>query len=222
MNALLERKDAAVRQDEEHGLQVAYEALAEALLNVPDEKVVADVVSVAEALGSAAFEGFAPSKGLAQRYYDRFFVPTSPLYLPLSEDRVAGAQTVDGRTEFGQLAGKATDHARACYEAAGFAYGQLQGFEPTVRSLRPDSLASELAFLAYVKQAAVRGDVPAETSDRLTCQFLRTHRPAWMEKAARLMAARDDDFYARVCRLAAEVCALDLEHASAQDAPKQP
>ena len=95
-----------------------------------------------------------------------------------------------------------------CYRAVGFDYRALAGFGPAVGSLRPDSLAAELAFMAFLARAAAEaaGEDPAasERAAELLRQFAREHANAWLPKAARLLAAGDDDLYARTAALAAD------------------
>ena len=100
------------------------------------------------------------------------------------------------------------DHVLKCYRAVGFDYRALAGFGPAVGSLHPDSLAAELAFMAFLARAAseAAGDDPAASgrAAELLCQFAREHANAWLPKAARLLAAGDDDLYARAAALAAD------------------
>ena len=70
--------------DELRGFAVIAEACAEAFLNEPSAQIVDDVARVAQALGDGRFDGVVADEALRQRYSERFFVPTSPLYVPLS------------------------------------------------------------------------------------------------------------------------------------------
>ncbi|WP_167536690.1 molecular chaperone TorD family protein [Gordonibacter pamelaeae] len=176
------------------------------MLNEPTEQVVQDVRRVAEALGDTRFDGVEPGAPLTQRYYDRFFVSASPFFVPLSESSVRGAFDEDGRTVYASTHSSKGDHAFLCYEAAGFDYRALGGFEPAVKALKPDSLACELAFLAALGFHAAQADdeACACASIRLFEEFAREHVGAWISQAARCLAAADDDFYARVVAFAAE------------------
>lgn len=189
-----------------HGCSVLLSACAAALLNEPTEQVVQDVRRVAEALGDTRFDGVEPGAPLTQRYYDRFFVSASPFFVPLSESSVRGAFDEDGRTVYASTHSPKGDHAFLCYEAAGFDYRTLGGFEPAVKALKPDSLACELAFLAALGFHAAQADdeACACASIRLFEEFAREHVGAWISQAARCLAAADDDFYARVVAFAAE------------------
>ena len=61
------------------GFRTVMAVCAEALLNLPTEDVVANVRSVAEALGDDGFDDVVADAALEQRYYDRFFVSAHPL-----------------------------------------------------------------------------------------------------------------------------------------------
>ena len=167
-----------------------------------------DVARVAQALGDGRFDGVVADEALRQRYSERFFVPTSPLYVPLSECSVRGAAEEEGRVRYAPASGAQADHVLNCYRAVGFDSRALAGFGPAVGSLHPDSLAAELAFMAFLARAAVEaaGEDPAasERAAELLCQFAREHANAWLPKAARLLAAGDDDLYARAAALAAD------------------
>ena len=165
--------------DELRGFAVIAEACAEAFLNEPSAQIVDDVARVAQALGDGRFDGVVADEALRQRYSERFFVPTSPLYVPLSECSVRGAAEVEGRVRYAPASGAQTDHVLKCYRAVGFDYRALAGFGPAVGSLHPDSLAAELAFMAFLARAAVEaaGEDPAasERAAELLCQFAREH-----------------------------------------------
>ena len=167
-----------------------------------------DVARVARALGDGRLDGVVADEALRQRYSERFFVPTGPLYVPLSECSVRGAAEEEGRVRYAPVSGARADHVLRCYRAVGFDYRALAGFGPAVGSLRPDSLAAELAFMAFLARAAAEaaGEDPAasERAAGLLRQFAREHANAWLPRAARLLAAGDDDLYARTAALAAD------------------
>ena len=188
-------KDApkARSPEELQGFAVVAEACAEAFLNEPSAQIVDDVARVARALGDGRLDGVVADEALRQRYSERFFVPTSPLYVPLSECSVRGAAEEEGRVRYAPVSGAQADHVLKCYRAVGFDYRALAGFGPAVGSLRPDSLAAELAFMAFLARAAAEaaGEDPAasERASELLRQFAREHANAWLPRAARLLAA---------------------------------
>ena len=204
-------------EDEARGFAVAYEAFCEALINVPSTRTVEDAQHVARALGSTSLDGFCAGAGMTQRYYDRFFVPTSSVHIPLSEARITGASNEEAGISYGPEADGGTEHAAASYRAAGFDPHALAGDPLAVGGLAPDSLAAELAYLAFLKQGSLESG-GAEVYDRFACAFLSAHKPRWVKKAAGIMADQDDDFYARVVALAAQVMEEDLAALTAADA----
>ena len=182
--------NAAEQMQVLRGVKVLAEACAEALVNEPTPEVLADLRKVAAALG--------------------MFVTTSPHYVPLIESSVANRIEADGRVSYGAVSSSKSDHVIRCYKTAGFDYTGMRGYEIAVKSLHPDSMASELAFMAFLAEAAVEeleagkgADGGACAGERLLCDFARRHT-RWFADAARLMAATDDDLYARVAALAAE------------------
>lgn len=204
-----------VLADQLYGCAVIASACSAALVKEPTDEVLRDLLAVAEALGDTRFEGVKPSAQLKQRYYDRFFVSASPYFVPLFECSVREAGEDDGRMMYAPVNGPASDHVLRCYRAVGFDYRSIKGFDLAVKSLKPDSMASELAFIAALTQAAVQLDGDAAAKERaaqLLVQFVSEHPARWFEKAADCLRRTEDDFYAKVCDLAAgTVAALASE-----------
>ncbi|QKF07692.1 hypothetical protein HLV38_05890 [Berryella wangjianweii] len=162
---------------------------------------------------------------LEQRFYDRFLVPTTGVFIPLAEGCVTGAETAGahGRIAWGPREGRLTAHVRTLYDQAGFQPASLtHSLAPS--AMRDDFLGCELAFLAFLRhpgasEGTARGDQDAR--DRFAHAFLRRHG-AWFDRAADLMEAQDDDFYARVVRLAALVARADLQLLDERITPPTP
>lgn len=199
--------DATERIQALRGVRVLAEACAEALVNEPSDQVVGDLQKVARALGDDRFDGVEADDALRQRYYDRTVVASSPYFVPLIESSVANRTENGGRVSFGAVSSSRSDHVLRCHKAAGFDYTGMRGYKIAVKNLHPDSMASELAFMAYLAEAAVEeleaGKGPDCAGERLLLDFAKRHT-RWFGDAARLMAATDDDLYARVAALAAE------------------
>ncbi len=197
------------------GFRTVMAVCAEALLNLPTEDVVADVRSVAEALGDDGFDDVVADAALEQRYYDRFFVSAHPAYVPLCEDAVRGGYMDGDRFRYGSVCGKHYAHTLTCYKAVGFDFRRLAGFEPSATTLKPDSMASELAFLVFLADSALeaedRDPEVAQRSRELLVTFARDHACRWFDDAAECLERFDDDFYAGVCALAAEAVAVLAE-----------
>jgi len=197
------------------GFRTVMAVCAEALLNLPTEDVVANVRSVAEALGDDGFNDVVADAVLEQRYYDRFFVSAHPAYVPLCEDAVRGGYMDDDRFRYGSVCGKHYAHTLTCYKAVGFDFRRIEGFEPSVSMLKPDSMASELAFLAFLADSALaaegRDSEVAQRSRELLVTFARDHASRWFGDAVECLERFDEDFYAGVCALAAESVAALVE-----------
>lgn len=197
------------------GFRTVMAVCAEALLNLPAEDVVANVRSVAEALGDDEFNDVVADAALEQRYYDRFFVSAHPAYVPLCEDAVRGGYMDDDRFRYGSVCGKHYAHTLTCYKAVGFDFRRIEGFEPSVSMLKPDSMASELAFLAFLADSALaaegRDSEVAQRSRELLVTFARDHASRWFGDAVECLERFDEDFYAGVCALAAESVAALVE-----------
>ncbi len=190
----------------ERGLCTVYEMLVEALINPPDERICHDIAQVARTVGFDELEKTAKDAedpSAAQRYYDRFFVPTSGTYIALSECRMADAEIEGGRVSFGPAANRRYEHVQALYDQAAFDFHNLKGDPLSLRQLAADSLASELAFLAFLAKAKEEDAIPRDAADRFLCAFLKNHGINWVENAARIMKAQSNDLYAQLVELAA-------------------
>lgn len=209
--------DDRTRAQEARAASVVYEALAAALLNLPDARIVTDTTRIASLLGSSAFDDPAAIRIDEQRYNDRFFVSSSACFVPLSESCVRGAAAIDGIVRFGNTADAGTDHVARCFRAVGFDERKLAGHPLAVRSLRVDSLASELAFIAFLARSEAHAGEAEHTQGAGSAQralqraFLAEHLGCWIDKAARLVADTGEDFYARVVALAAAWVRIDQD-----------
>ena len=190
------------------GLAMVAEVCVRALVNEPAQGIVDDVRHVAQGLGSTRFDEVKASDDLHRRYYDRFFVSSSPLFVPLVESCVLGVWEDQGFRRFGTFGGPAADHVSGCYRALGFDYRAIRGYDLAVQRLRPDSMASELAFIALLARSACSTDAGVEAAVRsgaLLCQFAHEHALRWFAAAAGELRRTDDDFYAGMCEIAANV-----------------
>lgn len=190
---------------------LVYETLAEALLNVPDERILSDVARVADVLGAEGLGRFEAGADLEQRYFDRFFVPSSPYFVPLSESCLRGSAVVDGARRYGPTAGPDIDHVEQCYRSWSFELSSLTGYPLAVKTLRADSLASELAFAALLAQAEseARSEDEAKRCRTWRGRFVNRHLARWADQAAEAVAETDDDFFARLCALVAAWVSFD-------------
>lgn len=196
------------------GMRVVYEAIVEALVNEPSDRIIDDMKNVAGLLGDDRFADVTPGDVLAQRYYDRFFVASSAFHIAWEERAVWTANIANGRVEYGSPAVARSAHVLSCYREAGFDFRALSGYEIAVKSLKPDSLASELAFMAFLHDGASRafkaGDIAnAAANRRLALSFLTQHLSKWTPRTAELAALSGNDFYARLAAFAVDAVEMD-------------
>lgn len=199
------------------GFAATLEACAAAFLNEPDDEVVGNLKTVAQTLDDHDFDDVAVDEALRQRYADRLFVASSPYYVPLLESCIVGSGVDEhGVVRYGPSQSNRGDHVFRCYKALQFDPAALPGSPLAVQSLKADSLAAELSFLAFMKSNEAAswemGDhASAERWREFARAFAKEHANTWMAKAAEYLAATDDDFYASACDLAAETVAAIAE-----------
>lgn len=191
-------KIAAEMTSQIQGLSTLFDVCAEGFLNEPSDVVLADIRAVAHAMGNDRFDSFEASDQLTQRYYDRVLVASSVLYVPLQESCVRRSILQDNARCYASSGGAYAGHVERCYQVAGFDRGLLQGFDLALRSLRPDSLAAELAFVAFLLQQ------PGERAVQLAVQFCTEHLGRWVGVAQECLTETNDDLYARLCAFSAE------------------
>lgn len=194
------------RGDEAHACSVLFSVLAEALINEPAAQVTDEVGQVARAMGRDELSVLPDPEALKQSYYNRFAVPTSPTYVPLVESSIVHMRETEEGIAYGPLSASCSDHVAGCYAAVGFDPAALAGDRLVLLMAKPDSLAVELAFVAYLKACeseAATLEAAARCAD-LAAQFVREHLGRWVDSAAACLRASDDDFYAALCAFAAE------------------
>lgn len=203
----------SLHNDELYAAFIMYETLTEALVNIPTAGIVSDIARLARLLGIDNFENVIADKTLEQRFYERFFITTSPYFIPLSENSIQNTTVANGKRCFGPTNGSKTDHVAQCYRQSGFDPHALSGYPLFISSAHFDSLAFELSFMAFL----VRTEIETEQEHGLQNirlwqkEFLSQHLVPWVKKAAKIMGDTDDDFYARIVALAAAWIELDRE-----------
>lgn len=188
------------------GCSVLFDACAAALLNEPSQQIIDDMKRVAQLLGDNRFDRFGQNDDLTQRYYDRFFVSNTPVFVPLSENCMLTCCMTDDGPQYGSVEGIASDHVLRCYRAVGFDPARLQGFQPALQNARVDSLACECAFVAFLKskEAAADSEAEAQHLAQLADEFVGTHLGCWIRTVSACASRSDDDFYAELCAFAAD------------------
>lgn len=193
-----------------------YAVLAEVLMGSPTQAMLDDVARVAEAFGVEGFEGVCADAVLAQRFDDRFVVPSTRVYVPLSESCIRGMDETDGVVTYGRVSDANSIHAARCYAAAGFDIDAGRRASAASLCQRDDALAIELAFMAHLAsaEAATCDEAAANHARMWQREFLQGHLLAWVDCAAACLVRTEDDFYARVAALAAAWCRLDVQRVS--------
>ena len=195
------------------GRAVTFDVCASAFLNEPSEQVLADVALVGQALG-AEFEGLSGEMSaeelaeLRRCFNDVLFVAVSPRFVPLQESCLVGSGLgSDGKMHYGSVQSSRSDHVQRCYKAAGFDMTAVPACPVVKGTLRCDSLACELAFLAYLANGEFLAWQKGATEEalhwnRLANEFAHDHARVWFATARDRMQTVGAAFYAHVCDLA--------------------
>ncbi|RNL41937.1 hypothetical protein DMP06_00550 [Slackia equolifaciens] len=195
----------------------AYASLAAFLVTLPTKEMMDDLRRLACAVcGDGCVCDFSDVGDAIQVFHDRTSVTCSARFVPLSEQCVYRAECTKGESwTYGPVTGSRSSHVLACYRKAGFGFKGIQGFEPVVRSLRPDSLAAECAFMAYLLNRAACCSQSAESDEQFADAFLREHLSSWVGRAADMSEQTGNDYYAFIVRLCASFVRADVSAMSA-------
>lgn len=195
--------------DQLRGVSVLMRLCADALLNEPTQGMLDATRRACAVVGLDCCNEVVCTPQLRQRFDDRFFVATSPFYVPLTESSVRDLRLVDAVPHYATVDGLYARQVVGCYQAVGFDYRCLKGFSLSVATLKPDSMACELSFMAFLASSAAscaRAKPSAsKRAYQLLVQFAQQHAQAWFSQAACCLRMRDDDFYAQVAQVAAWV-----------------
>ena len=155
--------------------------------------------------------GCAGPSDLEQRYYDRFFVSSHPAYVPLYEDSIRSGYPDEGRFRYGTTEGRWYEHTLKCYQAVGFDYRLIEGHDLSVQKLKPRfvRLRAGVPFVSGGIRRLIDGSRGIRArSEELFVSFAGGDPRSMVRKGCGLGLERfEDDFYARVCRLAADTVA---------------
>lgn len=220
MGAMACENEAAV---EARAAGEVYGVLARIFASALTECSYAEFVQVACLLGCDEFAPGGVDFASAEAVFDaRFVVPGGRKYVPLSENCIAlvGEHgTVPDpvsvpRIVWGPLEGARSAHVVACYAAAGFNPDAVREGSLEAATLRDDSLAVELAFMAYLAagEAAAHeagDDARVQNARDWQARFLRDHLLTWVDRAATSLVRTSDDLYARAALLAESWCKFD-------------
>jgi len=199
-----------------------YEFLSFAFLNTPSEDILNSLRKNAE-----FFKELCPvntdflyeksTDDFVQEYYDRFFVPTSKLFVPSYESSIRNRKIKKGKTIYGKIDSNETFHVKACYEMVDFKIRELNGFSPLKDNHYPDHVAFELAFMAYMVKLELSalkcGDEENSVKwKKLQNDFLDEHLSKWIGDYAELTEEKGNGMYSYLSCISAAWTVMDLEH----------
>ncbi len=199
-----------------------YEFLSFSFLNTPSEELLTLIKE-----RSLQFEEFMEEKinfikdkdldHFTQEYYDRFFVPTSKLFVPPHESAIRNKKMKNGKISYGKLDSQETFHVKACYEIVDFKVDELNAFKPLKDNHYPDHIAFELAFLAHLVNHEVSAleyglSGKADKWRNLQKDFIREHLSKWIGDYALLTKEKGEGLYSYLINISARWIELDLEY----------
>lgn len=199
-----------------------YEFLSFSFLNIPSEEFLTLINDNSQDFGELTHEkiDFLQEKDLdyfTQEYYDRFFVPTSELFVPPHESAIRNRKVKNDKISYGKLDSQDTFHVKACYEIVDFKVEKLNAFQPLRDNHYPDHIAFELAFLTYL----VNFEVLALESEfiekankwrKLQRDFIVEHLSKWIRDYANLTKEKGEGLYSYLSNISARWIDLDLEY----------
>ncbi|MCK8823983.1 TorD/DmsD family molecular chaperone [Fuchsiella alkaliacetigena] len=200
-------------------LQV-YEFFASSLLNKPTVELLETLQQENDFFASLTEKELVQPKlydleVFIQEYYDRFFVPTSGLYVPPYESAIRGRKEQEGELRFGGLNGRETHHVSSCYQAVSFQPQKLNMFAPLGDIRLADHLALELAFLNYLCQGEVMAYKQAQEKQvhnwqQLQEEFLTEHLNCWLLDYTELVKKKGSGLYSYLMQLISAWVEIDL------------
>lgn len=144
--------------------------------------------------------------------YNALVVPCNPRYIPLSEESVRKARLVGDAWRFGARAGSYSRDVERLYQTVAFDYRSLHGDPMVVSCLRPDSLAAQMSFMAYLHQGIASRERNEHLKD-LARTFLERHLAKWCDKASEVCRKQSYAWLAEIVSECNELVRDDLDRA---------
>lgn len=159
---------------------------------------------------------------IKQEYYDRFFVPTSKIFVPPYESAIRNRKMKKGRIEYGRLDSENTFHVKACYEMVDFKVEELKAFAPLKANHYPDHLAFELSFITSLVNFqinALKNDDEERASRwrKLQRDFIMEHISKWIGDYAALVEGKEKGLYSFICRMISLWIEEDMDFLNSQE-----
>lgn len=203
-----------------------YEFLSYCLLNEPEENLI-DLIKSRKGF----FEGLEVNidflddynmEDIEQEYYDRFFVPTSKIFVPPYESAIRNRKMKKGKIEYGRLDSEDTFHVKACYEIVGFKVDELNAFGPLKANHYPDHLAFELSFITNLVKFELnslehKDEERADKWRKLQRDFIIEHISQWIDDYAELVEGKQKGLYSFICNIIASWIEEDMEFLNSQE-----
>lgn len=199
-----------------------YEFLSYSYLNIPSNELLDLIQKSSNDLRNLTGTSLDFMEGkdidyFIQEYYDRFFVPTSKLFVPPYESAIRNKKNKKGKVVYGKLDSEETFHVKACYEMVDFKVEELNGFKPLKENHFPDHIAFEMSFLTYLisleKSSLEKEDnLRARQWRKLQKDFLADHISKWIREYARLSNEKGVGLYSYLSNIAANWTDMDLEY----------
>lgn len=199
-----------------------YEFFSYAFLNLPSEELINLIKEKSEYFKELSNESIdfidkLNLEEITQEYYDRFFVPTSDLFVPPYESSIKNKKSGKGKSFYGPVDGKESFHVKACYELVDFKVNELNSFQPLKDNHYPDHIAFELAFMTYLinfELKALKNNAKDRASKwrKLQRDFLKDHISTWVGNYAELAKEKGQGLYSYISSLVANWIKIDLEY----------
>lgn len=183
------------------------------LINEPSSNLVEASGQIASALSMPLTSDATDIDSLKQRFYDRFVISSSPWFVPSNEQCIRKARFEGGTLVFSSVEGTYSRHVVECYKTVGFDYRKLQGYEPVVNRLLPDSLAAELAFLASMRlrEAEAETDEQAQSCRAYADKFATEHLAKWVDSYAAFAEMKGVDLYSEWAQIIARIVSAETD-----------
>lgn len=200
----------------------AYDLISYALINEPTKELIRalkDLGRLFDGVGEESIELLKEDNldEYKQEFYDRFFINTSPLYIPPFESAIKNKSVgKDGKVKYGKLDSKETFHVKSCYMMVDFDPNQLNMFEPLRNNYFQDNIGYEFSFMAFLtnRELVSMKNADEEIGDKwrnLQKDFLKDHLLTWIKDYAKLTSENGKGLYSFVADIASLWIELDYE-----------
>lgn len=199
-----------------------YEFLSYGYLNLPESDYIDLIKEKREILKEIKDIdlGFLDEKTLEehqQDYYDRFFVPSSKVFVPGYESAIRDMKTVNKKLVYGRMDGPYSFNSKIAYEMVGYKPNELNAFHGIKSNPYSDFIGFQLGFLAYLVDQEIRAikkedQEEIEAFKRLEGQFIEDHLLPWLGTYRELLEKKQRDLYSCLTELSQSWIEIDREY----------